>query len=294
MDSSWFLERLDTSKLSLCVIRHVRRTAGGHGVRWLATISHTALVVLILSCSPSLSHLPFVPLYLSSAASRSLQPTSSASISPGYAFHMAFGWLLPFSRFLSIFLSLLIRRPSLYLSIVHNYTIRLLNRLMRPLLPALAAPFTETTTDEHESMSLSLSIPSSPLLFHRPSLSLFLSFHFAFSRKTLTGYVTPCFSVPAIYVSPVLLPVNPLVSSRSLFFPVCVYAPRVVTHGDARCSFLSFLSGVNTVSLFIFYLSLYVPFHFHIARFKLIFRLFSSYLLFLILKSKLNSLFIIT
>lgn len=158
MDSSWFLERLDTSKLSLCVIRHVRRTAGGHGVRWLATISHTALVVLILSCSPSLSHLPFVPLYLSSAASRSLQPTSSASISPGYAFHMAFGWLLPFSRFLSIFLSLLIRRPSLYLSIVHNYTIRLLNRLMRPLLPALAAPFTETTTDEHESMSLSLSL----------------------------------------------------------------------------------------------------------------------------------------
>lgn len=35
--------------------------------------------------------------------------------------------------------------PTLCLPIVHNYTIRLLNRLMRPPLPAAAAPFTETT-----------------------------------------------------------------------------------------------------------------------------------------------------
>lgn len=239
MDSSWFLERLDTSKLSLCVIRHVRRTAGGHGVRWLATISHTALVVLILSCSPSLSLSLFLlspplypsPLVLSNHVLGVYLP--GVCISHGIRLASA-----PFSRFLSSSpspsLSLSIRRPSLYLSIVHNYTIRLLNRLMRPLLPALAAPFTETTTDEHESMCLSLCL-SFPLLFsfttHRPSLSLFLSFHFASSRKTLTGYVTlPAFLPLAIHVSTVLLPVNPLVSSRSLFFPVRVYAPRVATH----------------------------------------------------------------
>lgn len=192
--------------------------------------------------------------------------TSSASISPGYAFHMAFGWLLlpspgfslPPPPLLSLSLCLSIRRPSLYLSIVHNYTIRLLNRLMRPLLPALAAPFTETTTDEHESMCLSLCL-SFPLLFsfttHRPSLSLFLSFHFASSRKTLTGYVTlPAFLPLAIHVSTVLLPVNPLVSSRSLFFPVRVYAPRVARRTlQLPDSAISFLSGVNTVSFYYYY-----------------------------------------
>lgn len=49
---------------------------------------------------------------------------------------------------------------SLCLSIVHNYTIRLLNRLMRPPLPAVAAPFTETTGRARASSSL-LSLPPS-------------------------------------------------------------------------------------------------------------------------------------
>lgn len=257
MDSSWFLERLDTSKLSLCVIRHVRRTAGGHGVRWLATISHTALVVLILSCSPSLSHLPFVSLYLSSAASRSLQPTSSASISPGYAFHMAFGWLLPFSRFLSIFLSLLIRRPSLYLSIVHNYTIRLLNRLMRPLLPALAAPFTETTTDEHESMSLSLSL-SLPLLFSFTAPLYPSSFHFISPSREKHS---PAMSLPAflllLFMFPLSSSLSTLSSHRDLYFfrYACMHLAwsPMVTH--VAVSFL--FCQVLTPFLFLFFISLY-------------------------------------
>lgn len=45
---------------------------------------------------------------------------------------------------------------SLCLSIVHNYTIRLLNRLMRPPLPVVAAPFTETTGRARASL---LSLP---------------------------------------------------------------------------------------------------------------------------------------
>lgn len=135
---------------------------------------------------------------------------------------------------------------------------------MRPLLPALAAPFTETTTDEHESVSLSLSPFLSSFTTHRPSLSLFLSFHFAFSRKTLTGHVTPRFSAPAIYVSTVLLPVNPLVSSRSLFFPVRVCASRArpcwrtLQFPDSP---ISFLSSVYYYCFFFFqslYITLYV------------------------------------
>lgn len=47
-------------------------------------------------------------------------------------------------------------RLTLYLSIVHNYTIRLLNRLMRPPLPAVATPFTETTGRARASSLLSL------------------------------------------------------------------------------------------------------------------------------------------
>lgn len=52
---------------------------------------------------------------------------------------------------------------SLYLSIVHNYTIRLLNRLMRPPLPVVAAPFTETTGRARASL---LSLPPSFRLAH--------------------------------------------------------------------------------------------------------------------------------
>lgn len=50
------LERLYASKLSLCVIRHVRRT-GGRALRWLVAISHTALIVVVLVVlhSPGLS-----------------------------------------------------------------------------------------------------------------------------------------------------------------------------------------------------------------------------------------------
>lgn len=52
---------------------------------------------------------------------------------------------------------LLVSLPlSLCLSIVHNYTIRLLNRLMRPPLPAVAAPFTETTGRARPPSSLCL------------------------------------------------------------------------------------------------------------------------------------------
>lgn len=81
-----------------------------------------------------------------------------------YAFHMAFGWLLPFSRLLLFSLRYSALRLSFYLSIVHNYTIRLLNRLMRPLLPALAAPFTETTGRARASLrSLPLSYRQPPL-----------------------------------------------------------------------------------------------------------------------------------
>lgn len=74
------------------------------------------------------------------------------------AFHMALYWLLPFSRLLSVSPPL-----SLYLSIVHNYTIRLLNRLMRPPLPVVAAPFTETTGRARASL---LSLPPSFRLAH--------------------------------------------------------------------------------------------------------------------------------
>ena len=220
-------------------------------------------LLFTISLSLSLSPLPSSL----SVASRSLQPRPRR-LSPrgmhftwhsaGFCSLLQVSLFLPLPFSLSLSLCLSIRRPSLYLSIVHNYTIRLLNRLMRPLLPALAAPFTETTTDEHESMCLSLCL-SFPLLFsfttHRPSLSLFLSFHFASSRKTLTGYVTlPAFLPLAIHVSTVLLPVNPLVSSRSLFFPVRVYAPRVARRTlQLPDSAISFLSGVNTVSFYYYY-----------------------------------------
>lgn len=83
--------------------------------------------------------------------------TASPSISPGMHFTWHSAGFCPspgFSRSLSLSLWL-------YLSIVHNYTIRLLNRLMRPLLPALAAPFTETTGRARASLhSLLLLSPS--------------------------------------------------------------------------------------------------------------------------------------
>jgi len=172
------LERLDASKLSLCVIRHVRRT-GGRVLRWLATISHTALIVLVLVVIPVLPPgcVPCISLHLTRVVSLArdkrvsfllsllcFPPSLSLSLSLFLSisrstfmrcvFHMALCWLLPFSRLLSVSASL-----SLYLSIVHNYTIRLLNRLMRPPLPVVATPFTETTGRARASL-LSL-----PLLF---------------------------------------------------------------------------------------------------------------------------------
>lgn len=56
------LERLNASKLSLCVIRHVRRT-GGRVLRWLAAISHTALIVFILVVLPVLPRAAFPPFH---------------------------------------------------------------------------------------------------------------------------------------------------------------------------------------------------------------------------------------
>ena len=243
MDSSWFLERLDTSKLSLCVIRHVRRTAGGHGVRWLATISHTALVVLILSCSPSLS-LSLSPLPSSlSVASRSLQPRPRR-LSPrgmhftwhsaGFCSLLQVSLFLPLPFSLSLSLCLSIRRPSLYLSIVHNYTIRLLNRLMRPLLPALAAPFTETTTDEHESMCPSLSLLSSPLLFHHsPPLFIplpFISFCLLAKNSHRLCH-SPCSSPPSYSCFHCPPPCQPSrLVEISIFSGACVCTSRGEAH----------------------------------------------------------------
>ena len=237
MDSSWFLERLDTSKLSLCVIRHVRRTAGGHGVRWLATISHTALVVLILSCSPSLSlSLPSPPLYPSPLVlSNHVLGVYLPGVCISHGIRLASA---PFSRFLSSSpspsLSLSIRRPSLYLSIVHNYTIRLLNRLMRPLLPALAAPFTETTTDEHESMCLSLSLLSSPLLFHHsPPLFIplpFISFRLLAKNSHRLCH-SPCSSPPSYSCFHCPPPCQPSrLVEISIFSGACVCTSRGEAH----------------------------------------------------------------
>lgn len=159
------LERLaDASKLSLCVIRHVQRT-GGRVLRWLVTISHTALVVLVVVFSARVSpdRVSSISLQLNSALSRLLATNVSHSLcsllslylSLSYlqwcAFHMALCWFLPFSRLLTLSPSL-----SLSLSIVHNYTIRLLNRLMRPPLPAVATPFTETMRQAQASL---LSLP---------------------------------------------------------------------------------------------------------------------------------------
>ena len=171
--------------------------------------------------------------------------TSSASISPGYAFHMAFGWLLlPSPGFslpppppllsLSLSLCLSIRRPSLYLSIVHNYTIRLLNRLMRPLLPALAAPFTETTTDEHESMCLSLSLLSSPLLFHHsPPLFIplpFISFRLLAKNSHRLCH-SPCFSPPSYSCFHCPPPCQPSrLVEISIFSGACVCTSRGEAH----------------------------------------------------------------
>lgn len=146
------LERLNASKLSLCVIRHVRRT-GGRVLRWLAAISHTALIVFILVVVPVLP--PSRVLSVRSiqlASSRSLT-TSVFPLSPCLSpLSLSLSRVLPscgvhftwHSTGASALLqaSLLL---SLYLSIVRNYTIRLLNRLMRPPLPVVAAPFTETT-----------------------------------------------------------------------------------------------------------------------------------------------------
>lgn len=90
-----------------------------------------SLAALLFSLSPSLSHV------LPSCGVHFTWHSAGFCPSPGFS---------P---------SLLL---SLYLSIVHNYTIRLLNRLMRPPLPVVAAPFTETTGRARASL---LSLPPS-------------------------------------------------------------------------------------------------------------------------------------
>lgn len=160
------LERLNASKLSLCVIRHVRRT-GGRVLRWLAAISHTALIVFILVVvpvlPPELRSLHFTPsnsrrlarsrqMYLipSLVALAFLSRSCSIFMRCGVHFTWHSAGFCPSPGFSpSLLLSF-----SLYLSIVHNYTIRLLNRLMRPPLPVVAAPFTETTGRARASLSL--------------------------------------------------------------------------------------------------------------------------------------------
>lgn len=141
---------------------------------------------------------------------------------------------------------------------------------MRPLLPALAAPFTETTTDEHESVSLSL--PSSPLSPLTAPLYP-SSFHFISpSREKLS----PAMSLPAflllLFMFPLSSSLSTLSSHRDLYFFRCVYAPRVLAHADARCSFLTrpFLFCqvfIIIVLFFNLFISLYTFFPFSYCTF---------------------------
>lgn len=173
--------------------------------------------MLILVHSPSPSASPR-PLRLSDVErSRSRRPRLRLSL-PGYAFHMAFGWLLPFSRLLLFSLRRSTRRLSLYLSIVHNYTIRLLNRLMRPLLPA---PGCAIYGNRGPSTSLpSLSASTYPLPLCRESPSHYL----------LAALISPS-SLPAIFRC---LRIRVFLTKRSLFFPVrAAFAWSTATHAGA-------------------------------------------------------------
>ena len=110
---------------------------------------------------------------------------------------------------------------------------------MRPLLPALAAPFTETTTDEHESMCLSLSLLSSSLLFHHsPPLFIplpFISFRLLAKNSHRLCH-SPCFSPPSYSCFHCPPPCQPSrLVEISIFSGACVCTSR----GDARCSFLT-------------------------------------------------------
>lgn len=144
---------------------------------------------------------------------------------------------------------------------------------MRPLLPALAAPFTETTTDEHECLCLSLSLPSSPLSPLTAPLYP-SSFHFISpSREKLS----PAMSLPAflllLFMFPLSSSLSTLSSHRDLYFFRCVYAPRVLAHADARCSFLTrpfLFCQVFIIIVFFFFnlfISLYTFFPFSYCTF---------------------------